>query len=228
MLLETRTGEILSNSGSVNTIRSEFSGAFVSQDAHGRFNDAAFYSRLFSAGGGLIAINNVTFTLATLGATATPIVGLWNPFTSPNYVSVLQASLATIMTALQNTGPGGYVWAFSVGNAGLTLGTTGWNRKTLSQAGNFGRAFVGGLALTGLTNNLVVAEGSALGGGSSYNAALLGTAAGFQTQQVTSVENFDGGLIIPPGGVIALLATTTPVAHSVVPKILWEEFKITT
>jgi hypothetical protein len=55
---------------------------------------------------------------------------------------------------------------------------------------------------------------------------LLATAAGFQTQQVTSIENLDGGIIIPPGGVIALLATTTPVAHSVVPSILWEELPI--
>ena len=36
-------------------------------------------------------------------------------------------------------------------------------------------------------------------------------------------ENFDGSLIIPPGYVLALMATTTPVAHSAVSNILWEE-----
>jgi hypothetical protein len=37
------------------------------------------------------------------------------------------------------------------------------------------------------------------------------------------VENFDGSLIVPPGGVLALMAVTTPVAQSAVAGIVWEE-----
>jgi hypothetical protein len=83
--------------------------------------------------------------------------------------------------------------------------------------------FFAGTALTGLTNNLAVICGSGFGGGSAENVAFLATAVAMQTQQVTQVENFDGSFIVPPGGVLALLAPTTPVAHSVVPGILWEE-----
>lgn len=215
----------IGSSGSAVPFTAGITGAQRVSDAHGRFWDAAFYNRLFSGGAGLIAINNATFTIATLGATATPIIGLYNPLSSTVFASVLQATLATIMTALQATGPGGYQWAVSTGNNALTLGSGGFNRKILAQSGSYCRN-MSGVALTGLTNNLVAMQGSALGGGSSYNAALLGTAAGFQTQQVTSVENFEGGLMVPPGGVLALLATTTPVAHSVVPSILWEELPL--
>jgi hypothetical protein len=77
--------------------------------------------------------------------------------------------------------------------------------------------------LTGLTNNLVVRGASALGGGSSANFSFVGTAVGQATSNVPSVENIDGGIIVPPGSVLALLATTTPVAHSAAGMLLWEE-----
>jgi hypothetical protein len=220
-----KVGNDFGTSGTFKPFTSSLSGSQRVNDAHGRFLDAALGSRLFSGGAGLTSIANATFTIATLGATATPVIGLWNPLSSPVNAAILQATLATIMTALQATGPGGYQWAVSVGNGALTLGSFGFSRKTLVQSGGYCKN-MSGVALTGLTNNLVAMQGSGLGGGSSYNLALLATAAGFQTQQVTSIENLDGGIIIPPGGVIALLATTTPVAHSVVPSILWEELPI--
>lgn len=79
------------------------------------------------------------------------------------------------------------------------------------------------VALTGLTNNLAVRHASALGGGSAEAAAFLATAVAMQTQNVPTVEAVDGSIIVPPGGVLALLATTTPVAHSAVSSLLWEE-----
>jgi hypothetical protein len=256
-----KVGSDFGATGTFKPLTATTSGAQRVADAHGRFFDASFSGRLFAGGAGLTAINNATFTIATLGNTATPIIGLWNPSSSNVNASILQATLATIMTALQATGPGGYQWAVSTNNPALTLGSLGFNRKTLTQAGGYCKVLAGvaltgltnnpaltlgslgfnrktltqaggyckvlaGVALTGLTNNLVAMCGSALGGGSSYNAALLGTAAGFQTQQVTSVENLDGSIIVPPGGIIALLATTTPVAHSVVPGLLWEELPL--
>ena len=80
-----------------------------------------------------------------------------------------------------------------------------------------------GIALTGLTNNLVVRQASGIGGGNLLNIATLDTAAGFSTTQQAQVENIDGAWQIPPGGVLALLATTTPVAHSAASGLLWEE-----
>ena len=49
---------------------------------------------------------------------------------------------------------------------------------------------------------------------------------GQATVNVSSVENFDGSLIVPPGGVLALLGHTTPVAHSAAAEILWEEVSV--
>lgn len=219
-------GPIEGGKGTSSPLTGSLSGSQRVNDAHGRFFDAAYYGRLFSAGGVVVSISNATFTVATLGNTCTPIVGLYNPATSPVNLAVLRASLQAIITALQSTGLGGCNWAFSAGNNAITTGLAGFNRKSLINAGGYGKYFVGAQALTGLTNNLVVADGSALGGGSSANIALLATAAGFQTQQVPSVENIDGGIIVPPGGVIALLANTTPVAHSAVPGIWWEEINI--
>lgn len=209
-------------SGAFTPFTAGISGAQRVLDGHGRFFDAALAGRIFHGGSTIVAINNATFTVATTGATATPIIGLWNPLTSNKYLNVLQAVIAAIMTALQATGPGGYVWTVSVGNSAITTGSTPVNALTLAATGSVAKFFAG-TALTGMSGALAVLRGSALGGGSSYNAALLGTAAGFQTQQVSSVENFDGSIIVPPGGVLALLATGTPVAHSVVPGITWEE-----
>ena len=78
-------------------------------------------------------------------------------------------------------------------------------------------------ALTGLTNNLVVMGASALFGGGSCLAAFLETQAGDSGFHVASRELFDGEWIIPPGGVIALLAGSAPVAVSASSMLVWEE-----
>ena len=40
---------------------------------------------------------------------------------------------------------------------------------------------------------------------------------------VGGIQLFEGGLIVPPGAVIALLNTTTATTFSVAGKLLWEE-----
>ena len=195
------------------------------QELHGRFYEQAYRGALFSIGTGAsaVSINNATFTAATLGATCTPILGVWNPGTAKVNLVILQASLSAVLTALTATGPGGFVWASSTGNNAISTGSTPWNRLTLAQAGSVAKGFAASPALTGLTNNLVVMEGADLNVGQPYNVSEVATAAGFMTQPSMAVQNLDGSLIVPPGGVLALLATTTPVAHSVVGRLLWEE-----
>lgn len=221
-----KVGSDWGGSGTFKPFTSTISGAQRAGNAHGMFMDPTLAGRIFSGGGPLTANNNATFTSATLGATATPIFALWNPLNSRNYLNLLQVKLTVVMTAAQATGTGGFVWAYSRGNSALTLGTNPWDRSTLDQSGSSAKFFASGLALTGLANNLVVAEGSAFGGGSAGNYAFLGTQASMQAQMVTTVEYFDGSLIVPPGGVIALLSSTTTVAHSTVSAGLWEEFPL--
>lgn len=191
-------------------------------ELHGRFYEQVYRGNVFSAGMTLTSISNATFTTGTLGVTCTPIVGVWNPLTSTVNLVILQAILNISLTALQATGCGGFVWATSLNNGLISTGITPWNRKTMTASGSQAKGYAN-TALTAMTNNLVVQIGSALGGGAAYNNANLGTAAGFLTVQTASVENIDGSLIVPPGGVLALLATTTPVAHSAASSIVWEE-----
>jgi hypothetical protein len=170
----------------------------------------------------LTTIAAATFTTATTGATATPIVGLWNPVTSPVNLVVLQAQLATVLTALTATGGGPFVWMTSIGNSAVTTGNVPINRKTLNAYGSYAKVF-GGAALTGMTGTLTALAPSGLASGPMYSTSNIATAAGFMTPMAAGVENFDGSLIVPPGGVLALMAVTTPVAQSAVAGLLWEE-----
>lgn len=199
-------------------------GEIIASELQGRFYEQAFRGTLFSGGMTLTSINNATFTSGTLGATATPIAGIWNPGNSTINAAVLQAVLAMTVTALINTGGGPYVWAASVGNLvnPITTGLAPWNRKTLTQQGSQVKNMAG-VALTGLANNLIVIGGSALGGGRFSNINGPDTAVGWSTTLAGFVENLDGSIIVPPGGVLALLATTTPVAHSAASNLLWSE-----
>ncbi len=208
----------------------------IVSELHGRFYEQTFRNNVYSTGMQLTSISNATFTTATglsatLGtaATATPILGMWNPTTATNAV-ILQATMSTTITALQATGCGGFVWAVFTGNTagGITVASqaTPVNRKTLLASGSSMKG-LSGLALTGLASVGVFLQASALEGGSTYNTALLATAAGFITTLSADTENFDGSLIVPPGGVLALFCATTPVAHSVASSLLWEEVPTT-
>ncbi len=198
-------------------------GDLIVSELGGRFYEHNYRSGQFSGGMTATAINNATFTSATLGATCTPILGVWNPSASNVNLEILQATLQIALTAATVTGGGPFVWAASTGNAALTLGGSPWNRKTLAQAGSQAKNMAG-VALTGLTNNLVVIGGSALGAGASGSFSFVGTAAGESTLLgAGGVENIDGSFIVPPGGVLALLATTTPVGHSAASSLLWNE-----
>jgi hypothetical protein len=43
---------------------------------------------------------------------------------------------------------------------------------------------------------------------------------------VAQIDNIDGAIVVPPGGVLALLATGTPVAVSAASSLLWEELPV--
>jgi hypothetical protein len=210
--------------GATPAIRQGQLGDMIVSELHGRFYEQVYRNSLFSGGlSALTSISNATFTTATSGATATPILGIWNPLNSSVNCVVLQASLGVIITSLTNTGPGGFVWAISPNNGIITTGNSPLNRKTLQLTGSQAKD-MSGLALTGMTGTLVPRFGSQLAGGSALNASFTGTAAGPVTTYNTTTENFDGSIFVPPGYVLGLFATTNaPVAHSAIGQIVWEE-----
>ncbi len=207
-------------------LRGDRTGAQVVTDAHGKYFEAASRGVLFTGGMGTVtSISNATFTVATTGATATPIVGLWNPVNSGKNMILVQAILGVSQTALQATGPGAFVWMFGLGQNALTLGVNPTSALTLQANGSVGKVF-GGTALTGLVGAIAPLRGAAVGGGSAIGAAFLATQVGGQPSWQAQVENFDGGLILPPGGLLSLQCTITPVGHSAVSGLIWEEMSI--
>lgn len=194
-------------------------------ELHGRWYEPNYRGTVYSAGMGFTSISNATYTVATLTASATPIVGVWNPSTSLYNLVILYATLGVGVTALQATGTGPFVWCMSTGNGAISTGAQPLNRKTLALAGSTARDMTN-VALTGLTNNLVQRFASSLGGGSNVQAAFLQTQAGAVTPQVSSVEQIEGSIIVPPGGVLALLAAATGVAHSASSGLVWEEVPV--
>lgn len=216
-------GPQVTSDGANPILRGGKSGEAIVQELHGRFYEQCYRGNTYRGGmTTLTSISNATFTIATTGVTATPIVGLYNPSTSLVNAVILQAILGITLTSLTATGGGPFLWAYSLGNGAVSTGSTPINSKTLVASGSACKVF-GGAALTGMTGVLAALVGSALCGGASYNVSEVATAAGFMTPQMSDVENFDGSLIVPPGGVLALLATTTPVAHSAVSGLVWEE-----
>lgn len=203
-------------------LRQGRTGELIASELHGRFYEQNYRSALFSGGMTATSIANVTFTTGTLGATCTPIAGLWNPSTSTVNLVILQASVTIAPTAATKTGAGPLVWATATGELAISTGNAPVSRRTLVASGSQAKD-MSGVALTGKVANLVVRSASVCGGGSAPYSQVDGTVAAPSPMLVTTVENIDGAYIVPPGGVLALLGTTTPVATSAASMILWEE-----
>ena len=209
--------------GSITQPRLGKTGDIVVQELHGRFFEQTYRGNVYSAGGGLVALSANTIALT---ASATPILGVWNPATSLVNLVMLQASLQAIINTLTTpVGAGLFVLASSIGNSAISTGSAPLNRKTLQAVGSSAKAFVGNVALTGLSNNLVVQE--TLGEITSPTGLTYGTivapTAGTSLTGFGGVVNFDGGVIVPPGGVLAILNTVSTTTMSAGGRLMWEE-----
>jgi len=190
----------------------------IVSELHGKWYESTYRGNMYSVGMTSTALSANTITLT---ATTTPIIGVWNPSTS-NVNLVMAKAKCLITSASSNAiAPGAFVWGTSNSNGAISTGLTPLNRKTLFQAGSQAKGFNITTALTGITNNLVI-----------QFAAGFGTLVVGQTLIATptfsgdAIEEFDGGLIVPPGGVLALLNTTSTTTVSVASMLLWEEVPI--
>ena len=215
MLSEGKVGPRTLGDGAQAELRLTRGGASVFANAHGQYYEPNYRNALFSVGMTSTALSANTVSLS---ATTTPIIGVWNPPTSTVNLVLLKAKCVITNTAASAVQPGAFMWATSIGNAGITTGLNPLNRKTLSQTGSQAKGFNITTALTGLTNALVL-----------QNAAAFGTLVAPQGVTPTpflsgdGVEEFDGAYIVPPGGVIALLNTTSTTTVSVASMLMWEE-----
>lgn len=186
-----------------------------------RFYQQCYRNNLYSIGSSTTALSANTITLT---ATTTPIVGVWNPSTSSVNLVILQAMLQCSVQAASSTAQGSWVWASSTGNSAISTGSAPFNRKTLASSGSSAKGFPGGVALTGLTNNIVIFEGADFGVGLAITTASV--AATTAVPVAVGVQNFDGSLIVPPGGVLALLNTVSTANLSVASRLMWLEVAI--
>ena len=217
------------------TIRQGNQTDIIVSELHGRFYEQNYQGNIYTSGVTAASIANATYTSATglsatlaTAATGTPIIGLWNPLNSGVNAVILQAILSAAITASTVTGCGSLVWGVYTGQQALTAASqqTPINTKTLQIGGSQCKGFAG-IALTGLTTVGSFLRASALQAGPASNYSQVGTAVGFPTTSAgPSVENVDGSIIIPPGGVLALYATTTPVAIATATGLTWEEVPV--
>jgi len=221
-----RVGPDVLADGAVAKMRMGRSAEAVVQELHARFYETNYRAAVYSGGMGLTSISNATFTTGTLGPTVTPIAGVYNPVGSAYNLAILQAILGVTVTAATATGGAPFVWATAITTTPITTGNNPLNRKTLQPSGSVAKDITN-VAPTGLSPNLAVRFASALTGGLIKNISSVETAVGqnIGTSGIT-VENLDGSILVPPGGVLALLATTTPVAHSAVSALVWEEVPV--
>lgn len=222
-----KVGEVFGQDSSELASRAGKQGDQIVSELHGRFYEGNYRNKLFSGGMTTTSINAATFTTATTGATATPILGVYNPANSGKNLSLLQAVLSLVLTAGTATGPGTFQWCVTpAGQNGLTLGAAPWSRSTLLQAGSVAKNMAG-VALTGISGVLSILGASALMGGSNIAASFVETAVGARPSNGgVSVENLDGSILVPPGFAVGLFCTTTPVAHSAGSNLIWEELPL--
>src|SRR5437016_8671961 len=99
LTINTRTGPVTNQDGPGDqAIRQGRTAELVVTDAHGRFQEACARGGLFSRRMTLSSISNATISTGTLGATATPIVGVWNPLGTGKNVVILQVRVAPVNT----------------------------------------------------------------------------------------------------------------------------------
>jgi hypothetical protein len=195
-------------------------GEQIVSELHGRHYEQTLRGAMFS--NGHLALTPLSANTITLGATTTPILGLWNPPGSGVNAVIIQASLTAGINNTAATGPGAFVWATSTGNNAITTGSTPFARFLGSAVSKVkGMAFV---PLTGLTNNLVVQEASDMISPTVITTTAVPTTV--VTPMINNVQIFDGGLIIPPGGVLALLNTVSTTTISVYGRVKWEEVPV--
>lgn len=236
MLQQTQTGPAKYSNGAAAALRGGTLGDGIFSELHGRFYEQNYQGNNYSAGFATItSLANANFTTANGGsatlataAASTPILALWNPLSSGVNAVVLQAILSGALTASTATGLGGLQWWAFPGNANITVASqqVPVNSKTLLASGSNMKG-LNTLALTGLANTGLFLRASALSLGPATNYSQVGTAVGFPTTSGgTSVENIDGSIIIPPGGILALYSTTQAVAISAFGSIMWEEVPV--
>ena len=192
----------------------------IVSELHGRFYEQCYRGNMYSNGN--TALVALTANTVTLNATTTPILGLYNPLGSGVNAVILKAALAAGINNTASVGPGAFTWAVSTGNVGITTGTAPFARLVGGAPSKC--KGMAGIALTGLTNTLALQEVSDFASPNVITTTAVPTTV--TTPMIFNLQIFDGSLIIPPGGVLALVNTVSTTTISTFGRMLWEEVPV--
>jgi hypothetical protein len=227
MLLQGAVGPIADKISLPQTTPAPFrqtnTGEVALSEVHAKYYEQTYRGNVYSGG---ITLTALTANTTTLVAATTPILGVWNPSTNNMNLSLLYATLVCVANSFTSgAAPGEFVYAVSAGNAAITTGSTPWNRKTLAQSGSAAKHFAF-VALTGLatTNNLVIVGGTPFTGptGLTYG-TIVSTVA---QPAYGGTWDIAGSILVPPGGIFAILNTTSSTVFSVYGELVWEEIPV--
>ena len=199
--------------GTPFTLRGGQLSDLIVSELQGKYYEQTYRGNVFCNGCTTTALTANTISLT---ATTTPILGVWNPSTSPVNLVPLYAVLNQNLQVGAVAYAGAFVWASQVNQSALTLGTAPINRKNWSAIGSQAKG-LSFIALTGLAVNLTIMGGAAFSG---LSTAEPGTAV--SAVNPPQIEYFDGSIIVPPGGILALLNTNST-TYSVYGNLVWEE-----
>ena len=230
MLIQNQVGPIATTTslspGVQSPGRADNVGGLVVTRAHGDYYEPTYRNTMFSTGTlGAVALAATHATATGLTATATPILGIYNPAGSGFNAIITQCTLNSFINNVTSVAPGAYVWVQATGQSAMgAAGVAPTNRKTLLQSGSVCRGFGGASALTGLVGSVAIVHAAPF----PLASGLLTTtvAAATPTPTVGGMETYSGSLFVPPGGVLALMCTLASTTHSFYGSIIWEECAI--
>lgn len=221
MLSELEVGPKIKTDGTTTVGRAGKQGEIIAQDAHPRLYEATLRDMMFCFGISNTALAAANAIATGVTATAQPVIGVWNPPTSGKNLVIQKVILTNTTIANTAVSPAGFMYLVSTNQGAITTGSNPFNCRTLAQTGSVAKAFAMATALTGLSGSLVVMRPVSIG---TINAAGPATAI---TQPIGSNEELvDGGIIVPPGGVLAVMnqVSTTTVSYN--SGLVWEEVPI--
>ena len=225
MIIQGQVGPTSSEDGVQAAARQGKLGDVIVSELHGRYYETNYRGATYRTGATAVtALSANTITSAT-SATGTPIVGVYNPVGSNINLVILQAYLQVFANNLTSgAAPGAFVWLTALNQSAISTGSTPINAKTLAASGSVAKGFTGATALTGLSGSMAVAFPADFPNLTGLTYTTLGSTA--MIPSAGGVANYDGSIIVPPGGILGLYNTVSSTTFSQVSGLLWEEVPV--
>lgn len=201
MLAETRTGPASASNGSVNAARADRTGALVTTEGHGKYQEAVLQGNVYI--GSDLAGTAVT-TVAGLSLN-NPALTLYNPVGSGKNLVLLEDGIVVTAAPAAATA---FFLAYNINTSTVPITTT---------LANVVNAYLTGIIATpaGQCYRAAQLPGNPI----AFRYLGMITGASALTPAVL-MDNVDGKVIIPPGGMISV---QTSAAASVLAHFEWEE-----